>query len=244
MTVGVVQQAVRRLFERWGRPQKMRLDNGGPWGPGKELPSPLMLWLIGLGIEPIFNPPCRPTENPKVERQNGTVARWGEPSRCADYAAWEEKLVWVEHVQREEYPSVAGRSRLAASPELAAQPRPYRAEQEEALWQLERVTAYLSQGKWPRDVSQRGQISIYGKAYEVGRAYGKQSVWLRFDAATREWVIEDREGEELRRHPAEQITAERIRSLKVSKPHASSKKKNQGSRPEERPPRVTLHVAA
>jgi hypothetical protein len=236
-----VQAALRGVFERWGRPERLRVDNGGPWGPGDDLPPSLMLWLIGLGIAPIYNPPARPTENAKVERSNGTVNRWGEPTRCPSYAAWEEKLKWVARVQREEYPAVGGKSRLAAHPELTAPPRPYRREEEEAEWKLERVTSYLGAGKWPRQVSQRGQISLYGKAYEVGRGHRGQQVWVRFDATTCEWVIEGKEGEQLRRHPAEQITRERIRELKVSKPHASSKK---GSRPEEQRPNATLRFAA
>ena len=241
MTIGAVQAVLRGLFERWGRPQRLRVDNGAPWGPGDDLPSPLMLWLIGLGIAPIYNPPGRPTENAKVERTNGTVNRWAEPERCPDYAAWKQKLEWVARVQREEYPAVGGKSRLAAHPELTALPRAYRREKEAEEWQLERVTNYLGQGKWRRQVSQRGQISLYGRAYEVGRRCGGQAVWVRFDAATGEWVIEGKEGEERRRHPAEQITAARIRELQVSKPHASSQKR---SRPEERPPNVMLRYAA
>jgi hypothetical protein len=241
VSIAAVQAVWRSLFERWGRPERLRVDNGAPWGPGDDLPPPLALWLIGLGIAPLWNPPHRPTANAKVERTNGTVNRWAEPARCPDYPTWEEKLAWAARVQREEYPAVGGESRLAAHPELSAQPRPYRREAEEAEWQLERVTSHLGQGKWRRQVSQRGQISIYGKAYEVGRACGGQSVWVRLDAATGEWVIEGKEGEELRRHAAEQITAARIRDLMVSKPHASSQKR---SRPAERAPNVTLQYAA
>ena len=167
--------------------------------------------------------------------------QWGEPARCADFAAWETKLEWAARVQREEYPSIAGQSRLATYPELKGRPRPYEREQEEELWELERVEAYLAAGKWPRVVSQRGQISIYGKAYEVGRAVGGQSVWLRFDPEEHAWVIEGRDGQELRRHKADQITPERIRGLKVSKPHAYSKKRSKHKEP---PRNVTLRYAA
>jgi hypothetical protein len=201
----------------------------------------LALWLVGLGIAPIWNAPCHPTQNAQVERTNGTVNRWGEPARCADFAAWEDKLAWAARVQREEYPSIQGQSRQAAYPELRARPRPYEREREAEQWHLARVTAYLAQGKWPRQVSQRGQISAYGQPYEVGRAHGGQTVWLRFDAVAHEWVIEGREGQELRRHPAAQITAERVRGLTVSKPHASSQKR---SPTKEGPPNVTLRYAA
>ena len=69
----------------------------------------MILWLIGLGSAPIDDPPCRPTENAKVERMNGTVNRWAEPNRCPDDATWAPKLAWVGWMQREEYPAV-GRS--------------------------------------------------------------------------------------------------------------------------------------
>jgi hypothetical protein len=237
-----VQQTLRSLFEQWGKPLRLRVDNGPPWGPGTDLPPPLMLWCIGLGVFPIWNRPARPTDNAKVERQNGTVERWGEPGHCADFPAWEEKLAWVARMQREGCPTEAtGVTRLEAHPDLLDRPRPYEAAREGEEWQLSRVTSYLAAWEWPRRVSQKGQISIYGKAYRVGDAHGGKPVWLRLDAATHEWVVRDREGVELARHPAEQITPERICQLRVSKPHASSKKRQRRKLP---PPNETLLYAA
>src|SRR6185437_10859102 len=68
----------RRVFRRWGLPDHVRFDNGYPWGSPRDLPPELALWLIGLGVEPISNPPGRPTCNPKVERCNGLTQQWGE----------------------------------------------------------------------------------------------------------------------------------------------------------------------
>jgi hypothetical protein len=195
------------------------------------LPSALALWWVGLGIDPIFNPVCRATENPKVERCNGTVNRWGEPRQCSDYAAWEQKVAWVAHTQREKYPAVGKQSRLAAYPGLSVRARPYEAPRERERWKLERVTAYLAEGLWPRQVSDQGQISIYGKAYRAGRPYAGQTVWLRLDAERREWVVQGKNGEELARHEADQLTTERICQLQVSKPHASSKKRRRHNLP-------------
>jgi hypothetical protein len=215
---------LRAVFEPWGLPQRLRLDNGRPWGnehAGKELPPPLVLWCVGLGILPIWNHPYSPTENPFVERQNGTVQRWGDPERCANYATWQETLAWVTRTQREVYRPQGGPTRVEAHPELLTNPRRYEAAREEDVWQLARVIQYLAGYAWPRLVSQRGQISVYGKAYEVGSTHGGKQVWLRLEAATTEWVIQDGEGQELARHAAEQLTAERIVHLQVSKPHAS-----------------------
>lgn len=225
MRPAAVQQALRPLFERWGLPERIRVDNGVPWGPGPDLPPPLVLWWIGLGIAPIWNHAHRPTENAKVERCNGTVNRWGEPGRCADYAAWEAKLAWVATVQREAYPSVQGQSRLAAHPGLQASGRTYTAAEEASQWELGRVRSYLAPGLWPRQVSVSRQISLYGQAYRVREGTAGQPVWVQFDAATGEWVVQGEDGQELARHPAEQITAARIRQLQVAKPHASGRRR-------------------
>jgi hypothetical protein len=241
VTIPAVRQALRALFERWGLPAQLRVDNGPPWGPGNNLPPVLILWAVGLGIRPIWNRPAHPTENAKVERQNGTIQRWGEPGSIANFAAWESRLEWVERMQREVCPTDQGSTRLEAHPGLQVRVRLYEANRESQQWQLERVGAYLAEWEWPRRVSQKGQISIYGKAYRVGEEHGGKPVWLRFDAATHEWVVRDPEGQELVRHQADQITTERIDQLQISKPHASSKKRG---RQKASPPPVTLPKAA
>jgi hypothetical protein len=224
---GAVQQALRDVFARWGLPQRCRLDNGYPWATWSDLPPALPLWLIGLGIEVIWNHLYCPTENAKVERCNGLVASWGDPARCADRAAWEAHLAQVVQIQRERYPTAAahGRTRLAAYPALTQSQRPYAPANEAAQFNLGRVKTHLAQGRWPRLVSKIGQIPFYGKAYRVGRGWTGESVWLQYDAPTSEWVIVSKAGQELIRHPAEQISTERICTLQVSQPRPPSRKK-------------------
>ena len=67
----VIQAMFRRVFVRWGLPDRVRVDNGYPWGTSRDLPSELALWLIGLGVEPIWNPPGQPTQ----QSQGGAVQR-------------------------------------------------------------------------------------------------------------------------------------------------------------------------
>lgn len=206
------------------------------------MPPPLTLWWVGLGIGVIWNHPHCPKENAKVERSNGTVNRWGEPAQCPDLAAWETKLGWVGQVQRAEYPAVAGQSRLAAYPKLQANARGYTAAGEAAQWELERVCTFLAQGLWPRQVSSSRQISLYGHAYRVGKAKPGERVWVRFDAATQEWVVQSGEGHEWARHRAAPITAARICQLEVAKPHASGQRRPK--RPNLPPqPAITLYAA-
>jgi hypothetical protein len=216
--VAAVQQALRERFAQWGLPHRLRVDNGAPWANWSDLPPALVLWWIGLGIAPIWNHPHCPRENPKVERCNGLIDQWGEPPRCPDYATWERRLIWLARVQREEYPAGGSLSRLAAHPELAQRPRPYQIDQEADQWQLARVLQYLAPGRWPRLVSKIGQIHLYGQPYRVGAKYARQQVWVELAPEPCEWVVRADDGQELRRHPASQLTAERICHLQVAHP--------------------------
>jgi hypothetical protein len=51
-----VQTVLRRVFRRWGRPRRLRVDNGIPWGAMADLPSELTLWLLGLKQAKIPSP--------------------------------------------------------------------------------------------------------------------------------------------------------------------------------------------
>ncbi len=218
---------MRGWFERWGLPARIRVDNGNPWSTRTDLPPALVLWWIGLGIEPIWNPPRRPTANPFVERCNGLIESWGEPGRCANYAARGPTLSRLCQVQRAEYETAQGHSRLAAHPELTQVRRPYRQESEAKQWEWARVLRWLARGRWPRRVSKIGQIHVYGQPYRVGRQHAGEAVWVHLDPQTVEWVVCDKEGAELTRHAAQQLTAERICQLQVAHPRPPSLKEKQ-----------------
>jgi hypothetical protein len=209
----------RRVFARWGLPDYTRVDNGYPWGTSHDCPSELALWLIGSGIDPIWNPPARPTCNPKVERCNGLAQQWGELQTCTGYRQAARRLDWVGRVQREEYPAIGGRPRIEAFPALRTPRRAYQRAREPALWDLGRVDAFLARGCWRRRVDCNGRISIYGHGRSIGRSRAGREVLMRFDASSRHWVIYDPNGEEIKRLPAEELTRGRIMALAVSRRH-------------------------
>jgi transposase InsO family protein len=69
-----------------GVPQHIRVDNGIPWGQEDGLPFSLALWLIGVGVDMIWNHPRRPQENGVIERFNGVLEQWGEPEQCPNFS--------------------------------------------------------------------------------------------------------------------------------------------------------------
>ena len=211
-----MQAALRTVFTQWGLPAAIRVDNGWPWGSASDLPPPFALWLCGLGIAVLPNHPHRPQENGIVERFHGLFTPWAEPSACPDFPTWDARLAWLTRLQRERYPACQGHSRLAAWPTLACVARPYTPAAEAGLWDVDRVTAYLAQGLWRRQVDKVGRITLYHRPYSVGRPSAGQRVFVRFDPTPPTWVIQAASGRELRRHPAAEITAERICALEVS----------------------------
>ena len=186
------------------------MDNGAPWGGWNDLPTDLALWLIGGGIEMIWNHPYCPRENAQVERSHGVLQQWVQPKTCPDTETLQRRLDDASRRQREVYPSVKGVSRLQAYPELTKNSRPF------SDWRLERVGEFLAKGRWRRHASKTGQISLYNRCYCVGRAYGNQDVFVHLDACTQEWVMQNGQGAEIARHRAKGMTVEAILNLNVT----------------------------
>src|SRR5947209_19752233 len=106
------QTALRKALARWGLPERLRVDNGAPWGSRGDLPTDLVCWLAGLGVAVTDNPPRRPQANGVVERFQGVGKMWAEPSSCDSPAELQRRLDVVDRWQRERYPSAKGRSRM------------------------------------------------------------------------------------------------------------------------------------
>src|SRR5262249_21574521 len=162
-----VQDELRRAFRRWGLPLRFRVDNGGPWGSSGDLPTDLAWWLLGLGIDLQFIPPCRPDKNGVVERSQGTGKRWAEPWVCATRAELQRHLDEMDGILREEYPSIAGQSRQEAFPDLTHSGRLYRTAGERRQWDLEKVLVRLAEYAVVRRVDRSGMVSLYNRTRYV-----------------------------------------------------------------------------
>jgi uncharacterized protein YfiM (DUF2279 family) len=211
-----VRGQLRLAFSQWGLPGNMRVDNGSPWGSKGDFPTELGLWLIGLGVEMIWNRARRPQENGVVERSQGTGNRWCEPGTCESPAALQARLDAMDRLHREVYPYRERLSRLAYYPGLAHSGRPYLAESEAEGWQWSRVATHLSSYVGGRRVNKNGYVSIYNRAYYVGARFQGQDVSVTFDPETNEWIFSDPSGRELRHKPAREITPHRVMALDVT----------------------------
>ena len=177
---------MRELFEQWGMPKSIRSDNGEPFGlPSREVIPPMSLWLLGWGIRPILNRPGKPTDNAHVENNQRTSANWVEIDTCADWKDLQQKLDHAASIQRDFYKvrKLGNQTRKQYFPQLYNNPRSFDPEKFDPL----PVKEYLQQAIYPRLVSSSGNISLYSKAFFVGRRYKKQPVICQFDAQRNHW---------------------------------------------------------
>lgn len=202
-----MQEALLRIFARWGTPDAIKVDNGRPFGdPANDVPPVLALWLIGSGIEVIWNRPRCPTDNAKVERMQGVSANWSEPEHCTSIQHLQRRLDEATAIQRAHYPvrRLAGRTRLERYPDLEHIVRPYTP----GSFSTERILAFLAQGNWVRKVAESGQTSFFRQRWQIGCAHKREYVCIHLDLEQRQWIIATEQGKQIKCFAADFLTAE------------------------------------
>lgn len=211
----VIQNDVRNAFSDWGIPDRMRFDNGYPFGSTGDFPPEMALWLIGLGIEMIWIHPGCPQQNGVVERAQGTGKNWSEPKKCRTSKQLQKCCDKMDYLQRERYPYRDGASRGAVYPELAHSGHKYNRRTERQNWDLSRVLAAVSQTVCTRKVDSSGSVSVYNRTRYIGKSHTGKKIYVSLDATGPTWVFSDANGNDLRTHQADELTEKRIRSLTV-----------------------------
>ncbi len=209
-----VRTTFRNCFETWRTlPEEIQTD-GEPALIGKpedNFPTIFTLWLIGLGIRHIVIRPGKPTDNAEVERCHQTINNYALiGNEQLDLDALQEVLNQAVHDLAYKLTSqakgCAGKTPIAAHPELLSSPRPYHHAWEENLFDLSRVDAYLSTFIWDRKVGTNGTIFLGGERYSLGREKKSEMVKVRFDPSDRNFVCfqldEKAQIKELKRWPA------------------------------------------
>jgi transposase InsO family protein len=227
VTASAVRQTLRDLFFQWGRPKRFRVDNGHPWGSAGDLPTDLALWLIGLNLQMIWNPPRQPQKNGVVERSQGVGKNWAEPGACQSAQELQTRLNEMDRIQREVYPYQGGPSRLATYPQLNSSGRTYSRDWETNTWNLTRVLDHLREYVVSRRVDSAGTVSIYNRRYYVGKQHHGKLMYVYLDPLEISWIFSNPDGEQLRIHPAEQITKDAIMKLQVTNRRTKKSPKRQ-----------------
>lgn len=210
-----VRATLRACFARWHTlPDEIQSDGDSVLIGNHRQPFPTVftLWLKGLDVGHRVTRPGRPTDNAEVERCHRTVNDYAIVGHKQDSAQRLQQILdQAVYELNFELPSRAegcrGRPPIAAHPELLQPRRPFQPERELALFDLNRVDAYLGGFTWQRTVGKTGQIEVGRHRYSVGRAHARRRVLIRFDPADRHFVFYDVDDPEveIRRRPAKRL---------------------------------------
>lgn len=206
------QLALRRAFLRYGLPQGLSLDHDSAFfdnTSASPYPSQLHLWAIALTITVRFIDVGRPTQHGFIERTHPivdqqTMLGYEFTDATALQPALDRRLDFLN----QEYPSrsLAGQAPLVACPDAIHSGRAYRPEWEHDLLDLKRVYAYLAQHRWFRQVTAAGQFTLGTERYGLGKAWGKQTIEVCFDAQTQEFVCHSADGLDTQQLKAKGLT--------------------------------------
>lgn len=225
VTLEEVRATLRTCFTRWKTlPDEIQTDGEVLFigQPQDSFPSVFTLWLTGLGIKHLVIRPGKPTDNAEVERCHRTVNDYAVVgNEDASLTRLQEILDQSVDELNRELPSQAkdckGRPPLEAHPELLEPRHPFQPSHELALFDLDRVDAYLATFTWQRKVGKTGQISLgrQHQRYSVGRAYARRQALVRFDPHERHFVFYDDEepDQEIGRRPARNLEVSDLTNL-------------------------------
>jgi len=122
----------------------------------------------------------------------------------------------LDRRQRERYPYRGAMSRWQVYPTLRHSGRRYSRRREPSVWEESRAWEVVAQHVVQRQVDCNGTVAVYTRNRSVGKPYIGTQVYVPLDPTGQTWVIADAAGCQLRTHPAEELAAERIRSLSVA----------------------------
>lgn len=166
-----VRERLTALFERYGLPLAMLMDNGSPWGDRGDQPFTLFtVWLMRLGIRVSHGRPYHPQTQGKDERFHRSLnAEVLKGHSFADIAHCQRAFDKWRHTYNHQRPHEA----LGLSTPITrfeASPRSFPEQLPQILY-------------WPGDIVRKvdsdGFISFKNRLWRIGKPFRRQPVALR-----------------------------------------------------------------
>ena len=166
-----VQSQLSAIFERYGLPERILMDNGSPWGDDRDSPHTIFTsWLLRLGVAITHGRPYHPQTQGKDERLNRTlldevITRHPMTTLDESQACFDEWQQTYNYLRPHEALQLA-----TPSTRYLPSPRPFPA-------YLPPVT--YEPGDLIRKVDDSGKIFFHNRRIRVGKAFRYQPVALR-----------------------------------------------------------------
>ena len=164
-----VQPILVELFQTYGLPVRMLMDNGPPWGrAGERVYSELEVWLIRLDVRVSHGRAHHPETQGKVERINRTLPE-EMPLDFPDFVAAEKGFGVYRPRYNEERPHESLGMEVPANRYVPS----------ERSYPPRLPCVEYDEGDQVRRVQKGGWISYRGREWRVGKAFEGERVALR-----------------------------------------------------------------
>jgi transposase InsO family protein len=166
-----VQAQLTAIFEQFGLPERMLMDNGSPWGDDREHPHTIFTaWLLRLGIAVSHGRPYHPQTQGKDERLNRTllqevIARYPMETLSESQARFDEWQYTYNYIRPHEALQLA-----TPSTRYRPSPRPFPSILPPVTYEAEDLI---------RKVDESGKIYFLNRTFRVGKAFRHQPVAVR-----------------------------------------------------------------
>lgn len=177
-----VKARFREVFERYGIPRSVYVDNGNPWGTkGQEQRhTRFTAWLLRHDISVIHGQPCHPQGRGKLERFHRTLKL--EVLQDQQFASLRESQAAFD-TWRNVYNLERPHEALA----MAVPASRYRVSERQFE---ERTRAYEYSARFEvRHPNRYGQFSFHGTTYKVSEAFGQQPLGLAASGVDGIWDV-------------------------------------------------------
>lgn len=206
------QLVLRCAFVQYGLPKTISLDHDSAFfdnTSASPYPSHLHLWLVGLGVQVVFIVKKPPLQHAQIERAHQTLT-----AQAITGQTWKSQSALRQGLNRRReflnsvYPSrsLLYQAPLEAFPQASYSGRPYRPEWEDELLDLQRIYAFLAQGRWFREPSVHGEVCLGMQRYSTGVSSAHTTQDVTFDPQTLEFVAKTAGTNRIRRFVAKGIT--------------------------------------
>ena len=163
------QCALRLAFYEYGLPKRLQSDHGSNFYDKSQspFPTPLHLWLLGLGVDLEWSRIYRPTDQAKVERTHQTLH--DQIKQSIDFKSWQDfKQILDErryrlnnHIACDTF----GKPPLVAFPNAKHSGRFFNPLNEQSLFDNKLIKSYLNNREWFRKISDIKTVSLGGSIY-------------------------------------------------------------------------------
>lgn len=209
-----LRELLLEAFQKWGMPAAIRTDNGSPLGAPSRRVLPLVsLWLAAWGVRHILNRPRMPTDNPNVENNQATSARWAEIHTCKDLVEVEAKLEEAALYQRDHFKvsRLKKVTRRALYNRLYDNPRPFN----QVKFDPQKAYDLLAKAIYPRKISANGVITIYDKPFSIGAKHRGLIVFVNFDPLNQQWICLDQHQQIIKTLPDPRFSRQNLYNLNL-----------------------------